>query len=329
MNPVRSIRNQYLGINAHLHSLWQAEGGWSEFHTSHIIHLANALKAVLLPMGYTTAIEPSLQIRRLDHSRRTQYPESDITIYDPVPSRRTPSSVLSESMTTGEIVLPLKETLLTNPLSEKDYQAIKIYELSQSRPNRGEPIVWIELLSPSNKPGGRDADGYINKRLTIVENGIVFVELDYLHESSSTLSSLPDYRTRKNRKADKGSHPYRILIVDPRPEIQDGIVRVNQFDVDESIPVLLLPLRDQDVLQCDFGLPYHKTIEEGLFTIEAVDYREYPHHFERYAPADQLAIARRMLSTLNASAANDDLEAGPFAVSVDPNFRFRERIWAN
>lgn len=44
MEEVRSIKNQYLGINAHLHSLWQAEGDWDEFHASHIIYLANALK---------------------------------------------------------------------------------------------------------------------------------------------------------------------------------------------------------------------------------------------------------------------------------------------
>lgn len=30
MDPVKSIKNQYLGINAHLHSLWQAEGSWVE-----------------------------------------------------------------------------------------------------------------------------------------------------------------------------------------------------------------------------------------------------------------------------------------------------------
>jgi len=32
MKAVRSIKNQYIGINAHLHSLWQSEGGWDEFH---------------------------------------------------------------------------------------------------------------------------------------------------------------------------------------------------------------------------------------------------------------------------------------------------------
>jgi len=56
MNPVRLAKNQYLGINAHHHSLWQAEGGWDSFHTRHIVHLADLLKARLVPMGYRAEV---------------------------------------------------------------------------------------------------------------------------------------------------------------------------------------------------------------------------------------------------------------------------------
>lgn len=66
MAPVRSIRNQYLGINAHLHSFWQGVGGWSRFHTNHISDLLRMLRPLLLPLGYDADIEPSLQIRRVD-----------------------------------------------------------------------------------------------------------------------------------------------------------------------------------------------------------------------------------------------------------------------
>jgi hypothetical protein len=63
---IQSIRNQYPGINAHLHSYWQAESGWPEFHSRYLIHLTDTLKPLLLKMGYTAAIESSLQIRRVD-----------------------------------------------------------------------------------------------------------------------------------------------------------------------------------------------------------------------------------------------------------------------
>ena len=39
MEPMRSVRNQYLGINAHLHSYWQAVRGWNNFHNPYIVQL--------------------------------------------------------------------------------------------------------------------------------------------------------------------------------------------------------------------------------------------------------------------------------------------------
>lgn len=62
---VRSIRNQYHGISAHLHSYWQSRGGWHSFHGNHIADLLRALRAALLPMGYTADLESSFQVRRL------------------------------------------------------------------------------------------------------------------------------------------------------------------------------------------------------------------------------------------------------------------------
>src|SRR5688572_13293980 len=103
MPPIRSIKNQYRGINAHLHSFWQSEGGWDSFHSSHITYLTAALKAKLLPKGYTAESQQSLQIRSLE-----------------------------------------------DELSQ--YIAVGIYEFVQG--DHDEPVAWIELLSPSNKPGG-------------------------------------------------------------------------------------------------------------------------------------------------------------------------------
>ena len=85
MGPVRSVRNQYLGVNAHLHSALQDEGGWGNFHTRHIVHLADWLNRQVRSLGYIAVVEDSLQIRRMDESVRR--PKSDITIYDVQPLR--------------------------------------------------------------------------------------------------------------------------------------------------------------------------------------------------------------------------------------------------
>ncbi len=317
MQAVRSIKNQYLGVNAHLHSYWQGEGGWAEFHTRHMVYLADALKPLLLPIGYTAALEPSLQLRRLDETEPTEFPESDITLYD-LDRSRTGFPPMSAQAAAGELVLPIPETLFASQISEKSYNAVKLYELKPQKAQRGEPVVWIELLSPSNKPGGRDGEEYLNKRLKIIESGIVLIELDYLHESAPTLRGLASYRRRGNRPAEQGAHPYRILMVDPRPQVMEGVVRVNQFDVDAPIPTLTIPLRGQDSLTFDFGLPYHKTIEGALYGLELVDYRELPLNFNRYDPADQARIAMRMLAVLEAAYNHMDLEHGPFSVQVLP-----------
>ncbi|MBI1276849.1 MAG: DUF4058 family protein [Anaerolineaceae bacterium] len=315
---VRSIKNQYMGINAHLHSLWQAQGGWPEFHTRHIVHLADSLKAVLLPMGYTAALEPSLQIRRIDSPQPSEYPESDVSIYDLHPHRPRRPLTASPAGTMGELVFSITDVLLDDQVSEKTYNAIGIYEVIPGRSERGEAVAWIELLSPSNKPGGRDVRDYFNKRIKIIESGLVFIELDYLHESAPTLRDLPDYHTKKDHLTESTAHPYRILIVDPRPNIVDGVVRVKQFDVDDIIPTMSIALNGNDVLEFNFGPPYHKTLIDALYGLEWVDYSQFPIHFDQYRETDQARIANRMLVVLQAAAEGHNLEAELLSVSNLP-----------
>lgn len=307
---IRSVKNQYRGINAHLHSTWQAVGGWSEFHTGYIMNLFYALKPLLLPMGYTIAVESSLQIRRVDLPDQPEYRESDLTIYD-VDSMRPLRSVISRSAgSLNELVLPISEVLLAPPQSEKEYNALKVYDV---RSSHGIPLIWFELLSPANKPGGRDARDYFDKRAKIIEAGIVFVEIDYLHESPPTIRSLPRYRA-SDQQHDLEPHPYYILIVDPRPKPMQGIVRVIGFDVDQPIPSATIALNTEHTLTINFDKPYHKTLEDALYGLELVNYAEFPQRFDRYRAADQGRIAARMLAVLEAARDGGDLENAPLPV---------------
>jgi len=80
MAAIHAIKNQYPGINTHLHSRWQIEGGWDTFYSSHIIHLTSALKAGLLPIGYIAEVEQSLQIRR--YNEPAGKPESNVMLLE-------------------------------------------------------------------------------------------------------------------------------------------------------------------------------------------------------------------------------------------------------
>lgn len=310
MKPVKALKNQYVGINAHLHSYWQGDGDWSEFHTSYIVQLSRTLKTHLLPIGYTAGIEQSLQIRRND--RQVRRPTSDVTIYAQHPPVLREVAVTYMGRT-EQLTLTLSDVLhAEDDISEKPYRALGLYESIEKR-QRGQPIAWIEVLSPSNKPGGRDAETYRNKRRTLLERGLVLIEIDYLHESSPTFQGIPDYRTRARRqKAEPSAHAYRIVVVDPRPQLEQGKVQVYQFDVDTPLPTATIPLQGVDSIEFDFGIPYHEAVQMELFTVEFVDYSEFPQHFDRYSQADQQRIANRMIAVLEAVQQGIDLESGPF-----------------
>ncbi|MEZ4729539.1 MAG: DUF4058 family protein [Caldilineaceae bacterium] len=314
MKAVRSIKNQYIGINAHLHSFWQAEGGWDEFHAAHIIYLANALKIPLLPMGYTAGVQQSLQIRRANTPDGR--PEADVLIYDTDPQRSYEPLPPSRSGY-GLLVMPIAELLEAKEQGSKDYHAIGLYQFAPGKRDRGEPIVWIELLLPSNKPGGQNAAYYREKVLKLLRSGIVLIEIDYLHESAPTFPGIPNYRPVENGDAlPQDAHPYRIVI-DPRPTLMKGIARLYQFDVDEALPVVDIGLQGSAVLAFDFGEPYTRTLEESMFGLD-VDYSRLPLNFQRYRKDDQSRIATRMVALLNAVRADVDLETGPFPVKAMP-----------
>ena len=86
--------------------------------------------------------------------------------------------------------MALEELIDEEEDKEHPYSAIGIYE----RPSAsGEPVAWIDLLSPSNKGGSLDARTYRDKRRPLLLNGVVLVELDYLHETPPTFWRLADY----------------------------------------------------------------------------------------------------------------------------------------
>jgi hypothetical protein len=314
MTPVRSVKNQYQGINAHLHSYLQTERGWDEFHTSHIVHLTNLLKIQLLPMGYTAGIEQSLQIRRLGEPAGK--PKSDVTIFDTLPAR--PPKRLSRSGSVEGLAI---SAVMNIDESLTEYRAIAVYEYVRGQAERGDPVAWIELLSPSNKPGGQDADYYREKRLKLLHSGIVFVELDYLHESPPTFEYIPSYsRQVQHFQPGTDAHPYHIVVIDPRPSLMVGKVYPYGFDVDADIPNVVIPLNSDDTLLFDFGSAYHKTYTEGVYGLEWVDYSQLPLQFERYSRADQMRILARMLAVLKASRDGLDLEQGALFATDKPDF---------
>src|SRR3954447_26311358 len=255
MQPVRSVKNQYRGINAHLHSFLQATGTWNRLHNAQITHLVESLRAALLPLGYVAEMEESLQIRRLDGDF-SRSPRADVVIYDPE-ARRSNQPVASASATRLTVAEAIAEEETEHP-----YFAVTLRPLAPDL-SMGEPVAWIELLSPANKGQTADAVVYLGKRRALLDSGLVFVELDYLHETPPTFPRVPDYSDPQAWA--RGAHPYRIAVLDPRPDLRSGPANIAEFDVDAPIPAVILPLAAGDMLTFDFGEPYRRMFEQGFY----------------------------------------------------------------
>src|SRR5690606_21419007 len=144
---------------------------------------------------------------------------------------------------------------------------------------RGEPVAWVELLSPSNKPGGQDWLAYREKRQNIISAGIVFVEMDYLHESAPTFTRFADYRPRKG-ETDVDAQPYRIKSTEPHLDPESGACWLGLFPVDRPLPVLDNPLNGDDGLCMAFMRRDTEAFEEMMYRFHQ-DYSQFLLNFER------------------------------------------------
>lgn len=279
MPPIKTIVNQFRGINPHLHSRLQADGGWEHFHVNHISDLTRFLQRDLRKMGYVVQSEQSLQIKRGAGVDRA--PESDVTMYDP--ERRLPTT----SGQAGGFAVPLPTLLQLDEAELATYRAVGIYQKTEGN-RRGDPVAWLELLSPTNKPGGRHFAAYRDKRTALLQAGLVFVELDYLHHQPPTVAA-PPYPDAPN------SSCFRVVVIDPRPDWLQAEGRVYPIGVDQPLPTLPIPLNGGDVLHFDFDAPYQQTYT-GLFFGDDVDYSERPVEWARFRGDDQARILSRLLA---------------------------------
>jgi hypothetical protein len=169
--PIHSKTNLYPGINAHLNSFLQQEGGgWESFHAEHIIDLRRVL-AQTLPRGYYAVAEKSLQGETC----------TGITVYQ------------GETYP-GKIVCHLELRLLLHDQLKKKYierrheviekgtPFIEIDYLHQASPsfhvlpdytqnNRDAFPYWTVVCTPQNAPNSENTICYVVgaiKRLPVV-----------------------------------------------------------------------------------------------------------------------------------------------------------------
>ncbi len=291
--PLQARTNHYVGVNAHLNSILQnVAGEWESFHGAYIVDMTRALNA-LLPDNYEARNERSLQIREtaqsdIDDERtrksKMRHPQPDVTIVQ-TSAARIPTAQVSGSFAVSELTTAVADTM---DLAPEDYlRAAVIYKINEGD-LLGRPVTRIELLSPTNKPSGSGYQQYRDKRDAALFSGMPLIEIDFLHQQPPVTHILPAYPAPH-------SHPYNIIVSDPRPSVQAGVSHFYLFDVDSPIPLIDIPLAVGEVLaHFDAGAVYNTTYANTRTYARIVDYEKEPMRFDTYSAADQQRIFARM-----------------------------------
>lgn len=287
---LRSMKNLYRGMNAHLHSLAQNPYGsptiWTSFHASHIGHINDALNQ-RLPPNYIARPEQSLQIWTEDEdgAERRQQPRPDSAIFRTGQGNGGGAASETGKNQSSTRVISIREWLSDEEIT---IPSVVIYKPA-SHEVMGEPVTRIELLSESNKRGGSGYHGYLQNRRHALYSGTSLIELDYLHQSASPLPGVPVYPYEPD------SHAYLLAVTDRRPgfnAVDEMLVYV--IDVDQPLPTqVLIPLSGSDALVFDFDAVYQHTFEIGRWGAH-IDYRDQPRRFESYSEPDREAIRQVM-----------------------------------
>ncbi len=273
-NPV----NPYKGVNAHLHSYFQAEDGWTGFHASFIVALARDLNAHL-PENFVVDVERSLQIKEIhpDTGERIRRPGPDMTIYQ---GQIASAEQSQDRAGIATLTQPILETFHEN--DELYYNAIMIYRVVDHK-IYGSPVTQIEILSPSNKAGD-GKEQYQNKRIAAIRSGLVLVEIDLLHESRSVVRGVPRYPKMS------GSTAFSITVNNPHPSLDQGVSTTYGFGVDEPLPIIPVPLGSVSSIDLDFDAIYQDIYSSMNAYRLLVDLTQPPLNLHRYSPADQDSI---------------------------------------
>ncbi len=189
---------------------------WRDVHHRIITALAEELAPLLRPR-YFIAIETHTYIALApDQPISSAYPDVMVINRGGAP---VAAGVTANSAPYVTIELPIPEPV------EEGYLEVRLVPT-------GEVVTVIELLSTSNKQPGKDRETYIEKRDTLLDSRVNFVEIDLLRAGP------PMPHTEKGAN----SH-YRLFI---RRSVRPREARLYPFYVRQPIPTFPLPLRADD-----------------------------------------------------------------------------------
>jgi len=145
----------------------------------------------------------------------------------------------------------------------------------------GTPVVWIELLSATNKPGHTHHKAYQEKRRDVIASSQILIEIDYLHQTRPVIMRLPRYMPDNSGDIEAGAAPYYVAITDPHKIRAD----LYQFKTEEPLPTLPIPLNVQLTIPFALNTAYNATLYGGYGggAGKWLDYSQLPIDFETFS----------------------------------------------
>jgi hypothetical protein len=277
--PLHFRENRYAGVNAHLQSQLQSPGGdWASFHQLFITFIIGELVS-RLPPGYRALSEKSLQLYEVDVSgdERRASSRADVGVY--WRGGLSGSQTRAMSIAENTLLIPTIDTLT----DDESPQAVVIVRMDKQKRTL---VTRIEVLSPANKMPQSHAKQYVVKRDETLRAGINLVEIDFIHEQCTLIPLIPCYANR-----DQKSAPFSIMVSDVRASVEVGTTLILRMFVNQPVPLVRVPLANDDVIDVDFGKAYNETYQfNPVFGEDLVDYADLPPRFDTYTPDDQARI---------------------------------------
>jgi len=193
-------------------------GSWPDLHHRMITAIAISLGPQLLPK-YQVLIEKHIYQTSGANSLLLGIPDAVVNKHQATSSTQTNVAVSSPPTEAIKVTLPITEEIRQGHL--------EIREIATS-----EVVTAIEILSPVNKRPGKGRTKYETKRQKILNSFTHLVEIDLLR----------NWQPMPTVNNSIKSH-YRILVsrTEQRPQAD-----LYAFNLPDSIPAFLLPLRSKD-----------------------------------------------------------------------------------
>lgn len=250
-------QNPFVGINPLLHEILLTQDRWQEFHNVFLIQCLMELRQELVDTHYTVSLEQTVKIQSVYDNMARYRP--DLLIKTDKDKIQTPAIPSPNSSVATLAIVDIMD--LDDPEPEPLSLVIRKYE-------DDVPVAWVELLSPSNKLPFDGYYQYRTKRQVIVGAGIVFIELDFIHNQSPTFRYL-DYS-----KSEIGAYPFHVAVLIPNPGAEAGVAHVAHFRIIEKIPKLTIPLLGADKVEVNLDDVYQEIFIRGAYSKEIT--RNYP-----------------------------------------------------